>query len=230
MGSRVSGCHIPSILEPKRAIEIVQPFVNNPIDLIFTSNLESFFIFCPFRALDAGPVVLILTALTLIFTIGLSDDENRGGLSAYSVFNRGFEQLMGSVDADSLLAQHVGGGMMMNMNNHNHAADERPERDNVAPPRRPRHQVEDNHDALANEDEGNDAHEQHNDNDQNNNNNNNRARKSGKKARRRNLDQRREIRRQREAATQIGLEDGQDDAVAVQRIIEEQIAAENNQQ
>mmetsp|Transcript_30473 Transcript_30473/g.71919 ORF Transcript_30473/g.71919 Transcript_30473/m.71919 type:complete len:210 (-) Transcript_30473:337-966(-) len=107
------------------------------------------------EAIDAGPIVLILTALTIIFTIGLSDDENRVGLSAYSVFNRGFEQLMGSVDADSLLAQHLGGGMMMmnmnmNMNmNVNHGADEQ------APAHRPRA-------APANED-----------GDERNNNNNN---------------------------------------------------------
>lgn len=53
-----------------------------------------------------------------------------------------------------------------------------------------------------------------------------------KKARRRDLDQRRDLRRQREAAMQIGLNgvnDGADDAVVVQMIIEEQIAAENNQ-
>jgi len=184
--------------------------------------------------------------LTLIFTIGLSDDQNRSGLSAYSVFNRGFEQLMGSVDADSLLAQHVGGGMMMNMNmnmNMNHrGADERDrERDQVQP-RRPGHEervrrqpAANEAEAIANNELDNNNNNEDNDNDDdnnNNNNNNNRARKSGKKSRRRDLDQRRDLRRQREAALRIGLDgagDGPDDAVAMQRIIENQIAAENNQ-
>ena len=202
--------------------------------------LYYFFIRWVHETLDAGPVVLILTALTLIFTIGLGDDENRAGLSAYSVFNKGFEQLLGSIDADSLLAQHVGGGMMMNMNmnmnnnNNNHAADHQlqqhqQERNNAVPPRRVGHEEENNHQAVENEDEANADDEP--DNNNNNDNDNNRARKSGKKARRRDLDQRRELRRQREAATRIGLDgvgDGPDDEVAMQRIIEEQIAAENN--
>jgi len=179
------------------------------------------------EALDAGPIVLILTVLTLIFSIGLSDDENRGGLSAYSVFNRGFEQLMGSVDADSLLAQHVGGGFMMNMNQQNDDPDRHANRANADPPNRRRNNAEENDQAIANIDEGNGDNAQQND-EPNDNNNNNRARKSGKKARRRNLDQRRELQRQREAAMQIGLDGGVDDAVEVQRAIEEQIAFENN--
>ncbi|CAB9516838.1 expressed unknown protein [Seminavis robusta] len=61
----------------------------------------------------AGPVVLISTALAIIFTVGLGDNENDGELSAYSVFNRGFQRLMGSVDVEELVNQHVGGGMMM---------------------------------------------------------------------------------------------------------------------
>ena len=62
---------------------------------------------------------MIITSLVTIFTVGLgddNDDENKDGenrLSAYSVFNRGFQRMLGSVDADSLLAQHVGGGFMM---------------------------------------------------------------------------------------------------------------------
>lgn len=177
------------------------------------------------EALDAGPIVLILTALTLIFSIGLSDEENREGLSAYSVFNRGFEQLLGSVDADSLLAQHVGGGFMMNMDQRNEDPDRNRNRnrENVERPNR-NIQGDDNNDgAVANEDEaGNDDIPRQN--------NNNRARKSGKKARRRNLDQRRDLRRQREAAMQMNLDGGgAEDAVEVQRAIEEQIALENNQ-
>ena len=57
---------------------------------------------------------MILTALGAIFTIGLGDDhDNPDRISAYSVFNRGFQRLLGSVDAEDLVNQHVGGGMMM---------------------------------------------------------------------------------------------------------------------
>lgn len=177
------------------------------------------------EALDAGPIVLILTALTLIFSIGLSDEENRGGLSAYSVFNRGFEQLLGSVDADSLLAQHVGGGFMMDMNpNHDDPDRNRNRfRENAEPPNRNIPDNDDRDREAANEGE------EGNENIPRQNNNNHRARKSGKKARRKNLDQRRDLRRQREAAMQMNLEGGgAEDAVEVQRAIEEQIALENN--
>ena len=47
------------------------------------------------HALDAGPIVLIITALVGIFTIGLG--ENTDGISAYSVFNRGFQRLLGEI-------------------------------------------------------------------------------------------------------------------------------------
>jgi Uncharacterized conserved domain (SAYSvFN) len=69
------------------------------------------------HVLEAGPLVIITTALVAIFTIGLGDkdEQNDDGISAYSVFNRGFQRLLGSVDADQLLAQHVGGGMGMGM-------------------------------------------------------------------------------------------------------------------
>ena len=126
---------------------------------------------------------------------------------------------MGSIDADSLLAQHVGGGMMMNMNQHNDIPDHQPRRE--APPNRQRHDGADIDHAV----------EENANNERQNDNNDNRARKSGKKARRRNLDQRREVRRQREEAARLGLDgvhDGLED-VEVQRMIEAQIAAENNQ-
>jgi len=77
------------------------------------------------QTLDAGPFILILTALALIFTIGLGDRQSHGAgqggqggqggqenLSAYSVFNRGFRNIMGGVDATALLQQHVGAGLM----------------------------------------------------------------------------------------------------------------------
>ena len=72
------------------------------------------------KTLDAGPFIIILTALVIIFTIGLGDNNNDNhqagsngnNLSAYSVFNRGFRNIMGGVDATSLLQQHVGAGLM----------------------------------------------------------------------------------------------------------------------
>lgn len=61
--------------------------------------------------LDAGPFFLILTLLVLIFTVGLKDENHKpnGYLSAYSVFNKGMQNILGSVNADQLLAQYVGG-------------------------------------------------------------------------------------------------------------------------
>jgi Uncharacterized conserved domain (SAYSvFN) len=58
--------------------------------------------------LNAGPVVLIVTVLALLFTVGLGDTANGETLSAYSVFNRGV-RLLGDVNVDDLLAQHMGG-------------------------------------------------------------------------------------------------------------------------
>jgi hypothetical protein len=58
--------------------------------------------------LDAGPIVLIISALVGIFTIGLGDEENDTALSAYSVFNRGFQRLLGEVEAEDLVAQQLG--------------------------------------------------------------------------------------------------------------------------
>jgi hypothetical protein len=60
---------------------------------------------------------MILTALGVILTVGLGDDDqndlnNPHRVSAYSVFNRGFHRLMGSIDVENLVNQHVGGGML----------------------------------------------------------------------------------------------------------------------
>lgn len=166
-----------------------------------------------FSLLEAGPLVIITTCLALIFTIGLGDNEDRDGLSAYAVFNRGFERLLGSVDVEALMAQHVGivgagggGGMMgaVPIEDREHGAAGR------------RRQRPHRNDTEQN-------------GDQNNNNgvpNNNRARKSGKKARRRDLAQRREIQNQRQAAAALGMNMG-DEQEAMQRLIEEQIAAGN---
>lgn len=174
-------------------------------------------------ALDAGPIILIASALVGIFTIGLSDEGNADGISAYSVFNRGFARLLGTVEAEDLVAQQMGGGMRIHRGggeNHNHIVEPPPPRRQAAqepPPAAP--------DDNANNDD--------NDNAANNNddNNNNRARLSGKKARgRRNLEQRRELRRQREAALAMGF-GGDDEGLALQRLLQEQhdlAAADDN--
>jgi Uncharacterized conserved domain (SAYSvFN) len=167
--------------------------------------------------LDAGPVVLILTALTTIFTVGLSDQANLDGLSAYSVFNKGFQKILGSIDADDLLQQHLGGGGMMQMMIHRRPIDDDFEWDNdedAAPrrPRRPHHnQRANNNNNNNNNDNDNDnianVHEQGEPAENNIINNPNRARRTGKKARRDRaaIEQRREIRAQRDAALAMGL-------------------------
>ena len=149
--------------------------------------------------LDAGPIVLILTALTVIFTVGLSDQANMDGLSAYSVFNKGFQKIMGSIDADDLLQQHLGGGGLLQMIHRRQVGDDF-DLDDEPPRRWPRQ--------LNNRRNGN-----NNDNDDNqdppaeNNINPNRARRTGKKARRDRaaIEQRREIRVQRDAALDMGI-------------------------
>jgi hypothetical protein len=171
-------------------------------------------------------MLVILTSLVAIFTFGLGDNENPDGLSAYSVFNRGFERILGSVDAEALLAQHVGGGFVGALGGGMpEQEDHRPPAAAVARPRRPQ-AVEDEGDWDSDDDDDNQD-------DDNNGQGNNRggARKSGKKARRRNLEQRQELRRQRDAARALGLHgDGDpDDQVAMQRLIEQQIAEEEVQ-
>ena len=182
------------------------------------------------HALDAGPVVLILTALVGIFTIGLG--ENTDGISAYSVFNRGFQRLLGEVDAEDLVAQQMGGGMRI----HRDGGAGREILDPPPPPPQARAaarpEPDENNDNAdsASDDDDNDDDDDANDNGDNNNNNQPRARLSGKKARRRNLEQRRELRRQREAALAMGFgADEHAEALAMQRILDEQMA-ENEQQ
>jgi hypothetical protein len=171
------------------------------------------------NALDAGPIVVILTALGIIFTVGLSDEAHKDGFSAYSAFNRGFQRMLGSLDADALLAQHVGGFGMGLM--------EEPDDDEVANLR---------------EDVANDPRERRagrippaeaiirgagnlDDEPQNRGG----SRKSGKKARRRNFEQRRELRRQREAALALGLADADElmEEMAMEQLIDEILAADN---
>ena len=209
---------------------------------IYPTMMLTFFLilFNFLRLLDAGPMVVILTSLVAIFTFGLGENEQgppgSRGLSAYSVFNRGFERILGSVDVDSLLAQHVGGGlggggmmMMMNNNNNNNInnfrENEEPRRVDRGHARNADNDNDDNNNNGSDDDDDDDD-----DDDQHQPANNRQSRKSGKKARRRNLEQRREIRRQREAAIALGLHEGgegQDEMIAVQRAIEQQIAEEN---
>jgi len=158
--------------------------------------------------LDAGPMVLILTALVAIFTIGLDDDPNRDGLSAYSVFNRGFQRILGSLDADELVAQHVGGGLGF-MGGAVDAA-RAPEEQEWDDPRPARHREQRADPPPAEPDE------------QGHNNTDNRSRRSGKKARRQNLEQRQEIRRQREAAMAMGFGDDDDEAAMMQLVEQEE--------
>jgi hypothetical protein len=166
--------------------------------------------------LEAGPVVLILTALILIFTVGLQDapvaGQGQRQLSAYHIFNRGMERMMGTMDAEHLLQQYVGGGGMgMGMpilqRNHRHEElvvieedddDDENERDD------PQHDNDNNNHQMA-------RHHHH--------------RRSRKKSR---GDQRREIQRQRDAAMALGL-DQEEDPVVLQRLIDEQLAMQEQQ-
>lgn len=178
-------------------------------------------------ALDAGPVVLIVSALAAIFTVGLSD-EGTDGLSAYSVFNKGFQKIMGSVDEDALLQQHVGGGvmggMMMGMPQQEGVRDaddppaahlqrlrqQRPPPAAAAAARR----VDLNDDDAPDDDHPMEHPAA----------NVNRARRTGKKARRGNaIEQRRELRAQRDAAVALGFGGG-DEAAAMFRLVEDQAA------
>jgi len=168
------------------------------------------------EALDAGPLVLILSALVAIFTIGLGNNENRDGISAYSVFNRGFQSIMGSVDVEALVQQHVGGAMgvgAMGLAGADDRRNEAPVRRHPMPARIEDEEEDDEEDERAVRPQ---------------------SRKSGKKARRGNLEQRRELKRQRQAAIAMGFggDGGHEEQLAMQQILEEQIAAnearENN--
>jgi len=190
------------------------------------------------RLLDAGPIILIITALVIIFTVGLGDNsspDDEGYISPYSVFNRGFQSILGSIDADNLLQQHVGGGAAaaaaaMAVNDDN---DDRDGGNNAHQINRNVRRAAQGERGIPDANEGRDQdgeEEQQQDEhpNQNQNQNNNRSRKSGKKARRkRNLEQkraqRREIELQREAAAALGFGGGHgDDVMAMNRLIEEQ--------
>jgi hypothetical protein len=165
-------------------------------------------------ALDAGPLVLILTVLILIFTIGLGDNGNEDGISAYSVFNRGFQRLLGTIDAEDLVAQQMGG-----LPGQRNPAAAR-HIDAPAPPRRAAAPAQELRPAPAAEPADGDNNQQQADA-----NDRPRRRLPGKKARRQNLEQRRELRRQREAALAMGFgADDQAEAIAMQRLLDEQFA------
>jgi hypothetical protein len=169
-------------------------------------------------ALDAGPAVLILTALVAIFTIGLGDNSNEDGISAYSVFNRGFQRLLGTIDAEDLVAQQMGG-----LPGQRNPAAARP--NDHPPPRRPPAQeprpAARQAAAAAQPADG----ENYNNQEQVDLNDRPRRRLPGKKARRQNLEQRRELRRQREAALAMGFgADDQSEALAMQRLLDDQFA------
>lgn len=166
--------------------------------------------------LQAGPAVLIVTALLWIFTAGLSDAP-REGLSAYAAFNRGFERLMGDIDAEQLLAQHVagGGGFMMMMNNR---ANDNGRQDDVQAPRRQRAAVAARPlvEPPQEEEEEEDDHPEEAEN---------APRRRGKKGRkqRRTVEQRRELQHQRQAAREMGF-GHEDDQEARLRLLEDHVA------
>ncbi|GFH47819.1 hypothetical protein CTEN210_04295 [Chaetoceros tenuissimus] len=181
--------------------------------------------------LDAGPSILILTVLALIFTIGLGDSKE--GLSAYSVFNKGFQSIMGGVDANALLNQHVGGGMAFMNHNNRH---ENEEHDDGYRQRQQRQQQRDEQRRLQQE-RDREVHErrlqQQQELDTGTAAANNGARISNKKSRRKkNIELRREMRQQRQAARAMGfVQDGHrvdinaqhQEQLAMNHLIQEQI-------
>jgi hypothetical protein len=62
--------------------------------------------------LAIGPLVIIVTLLTVLYTVGLGDNTgaNSGIPSAYSVFNKGMARLLGTIDGEELARQYAGGG------------------------------------------------------------------------------------------------------------------------
>lgn len=196
------------------------------------------------KSLEAGPSVIIITILIGIFTVGLGDHDssgngNEGRLSAYSVFNRGFQNIMGGVDADALINQHVGGGFVVNNNRDdlNNADDDDDDDHDQDRGNRARRQQQAAHRQRQVQQRQRQQQEQQDDNDGNQT---NRARKSNKKSRRkRNIELRREMQQQRDAALAMGFTGGDDvgaagnghvnlnlqqqDRIAMNRLVEQQI-------
>lgn len=168
------------------------------------------------QILDAGPLLVIATAIVAILTVGLGDTATRDGMSAYSVFNRGFQRMLGELDSEALVQQHVGGAMGfvgMGVMAQPHAV----QHEEPAAAARAEPQNGDAGDNVARAQEEDAPPERGT------------ARKSGKKLRRRDLEQRRELQRQREMATVMGFggEEGHEEMVAMQRLLEQEIAANN---
>lgn len=197
-----------------------------------------FFVRLVHRYLEAGPLVVIATGMIGIFTIGLGDGDS-AGMSAYSVFNRGFQQLLGSVDVEALVQQYAGGGLAVQaqaqmdanrdegMGEHNGARAGRRRGNNRAAQIPP---------AAAAAAAAADANENEEVDDENDDSpGRNRARRSNKKSRNkdrreRNANVRREMERQRQAAAAMGfVGEGEQDIVAMNRLIEEQVLAEQHQ-
>lgn len=186
------------------------------------------------KTLDAGPSIIIITALIAIFTVGLGDHDGNQGengerVSAYSVFNRGFRNIMGGVDADALINQHVGGGLVVN----NDAGHNMVENDDEIDGQRLRNQEvqrrrQQQHENRQRQEEPQPQEQQVQ----------NTSRKSNKKNRRkRNIELRREMQRQRDAAAAMGFVGGgdgnnnghlnldlqQQDRVAMNMLLDDQI-------
>jgi hypothetical protein len=153
------------------------------------------------------------TLMLLIFTIGLRDRDptDEDYWSAYSVFNRGFQSISGAMDVNDLVQQHVGGGWNVALNAHRNNNDD----DNMGPQRNVIHENRRRREAEP---------PQRPDVVPDSLPTMNQARKSGKKLRRRNLEQRKESQRQRQAAAEFGF-GGVDETEAMNRLIEEQAAA-----
>lgn len=67
--------------------------------------------------LHAGPILIIMTLFLLLYTIGLGENTgaSSGIPSAYSVFNRGMQRILGTVDAEELARQYAGGAAVAAM-------------------------------------------------------------------------------------------------------------------
>ncbi|KAL7427415.1 hypothetical protein ACHAXH_000838 [Discostella pseudostelligera] len=217
--------------------------------------------------LSAGPLIIILTLFTLLYTIGLGDNTGAGsGIpSAYSVFNRGVRRILGTVDGEELARQFAGGmaavrvaaaagggGGMNNRedeiggiwmmdhdenerNRHRRAQEE--EHINMVNERRRQRRLdrlqqqqrmggEEGNDFPQRQEVNDDDEDDIDDGDDENGNHGGGggdaagpartaagvARKSGKKARRKNnVEMRREVQRQRQAAAAMGFGHGMDD-------------------
>jgi len=162
------------------------------------------------QTLSAGPAVVILTLLVLVFTVGLGNDTRLDGeLSAYAVFNRGMQRILGSVDEAALLQQHVGGGAWMG-NQNERRQDDVPRRRN-APPQEPAPPPPPAAPPNAQDDDDDDAPPPPPPN---------ARRRNTKKSRnnKRNAEQRREMQRQRQAAREMGFANENDEAAMLRLV------------